>query len=46
VDISLTVNDPGNAAEHHILELRKLRFDCKPLTNNAGQAQWSPDCAE
>jgi len=46
VDIQLTVNDPGNAAEHHILQLRKLRLDCKPTTQSDGRVRWSPDCAE
>jgi len=46
VDISLTVNDPGAAAEHHVLQLRPLRLDCEPLTTPAGQQRWPIDCAE
>ena len=46
VDINLTVNDPGTAAEDHVLQLRELRFDCEPLLNSDGRQRWPADCAE
>jgi len=46
VDINLTVNDPGNAAEHHVLQLRELRLDCKPVEAPNGSKRWPADCAE
>ncbi len=46
VDIKLVVNDPGAAARDHILQLRKLRFDCEPIKSNNGQQRWPADCAD
>lgn len=46
VDISLTVNDPGTAAEDHVLQLRELRLDCAPLSSVDGRQRWPADCAE
>ena len=46
VNISLTVNDPGDAAEHHVLQLRELRLDCEPTLAPDGRQRWPADCAE
>ncbi len=46
ITINLTVNDPGTAAEDHVLQLRELRLDCKPLVGPNGQARWPADCAQ
>jgi len=46
VDINLTVNDPGAAAEHHVLQLRELRLDCDPIEASDGRQRWPVDCAE
>jgi len=46
VDIKLTVNDPGEAAEHHVLQLRELRLDCDSTEAADGGQQWPADCAE
>ena len=46
VDINLTVNDPGQAAEHHVLQLRELRLDCESVRAPDGSERWPVDCAE
>lgn len=46
VDINLTVNDPGEAAEHHVLQLRELRLDCNATKAPDGSQRWPVDCAE
>lgn len=46
ITINLTVNDPGTAAEDHVLQLRELRLDCKPIVGPNGQARWPADCAQ
>lgn len=46
VDIELIVNDPGTAAEHHVLQLRELRLDCEPTTAPDGSERWPVDCAK
>lgn len=46
VDIDLVVNDPGTAAEHHVLQLRELRLNCQPIETPGGSQRWPVDCAE
>lgn len=46
VDINLTVNDPGEAAEHHVLQLRELQLDCNPVKTPDGGERWPANCAE
>ncbi len=46
VNIDLVVNDPGTAAEHHVLQLRELRLNCQPIQTPGGGQRWPVDCAE